>query len=192
MWSIFSCTFWPSVCLLWRNVYLDLLSIFWLIVGFSFFWATRAIYVFWWLIQTLYLNRKYNIASWCGLKKTFGRKMVMGLQEEAFIPSLGPCVSSNTYLWDSNQGWRWSQWGSKAVLSWCDANWPHGDHATQISSSTQATYGHLSKLWNLIKWFTNIANYLYFNLFRADGGGISALLISSALNIKWRRGTILP
>ena len=28
--SIFSCTFWPSVCLLWRNVCLGLLPIFWL------------------------------------------------------------------------------------------------------------------------------------------------------------------
>ena len=26
MLSIFSCAFWPSVCLLWRNVYLDLLA----------------------------------------------------------------------------------------------------------------------------------------------------------------------
>ena len=28
MWSIFSCAHWPSVCLLWRNVYLSLLPIF--------------------------------------------------------------------------------------------------------------------------------------------------------------------
>ena len=30
MLSIFSCASWPSVCLLWRNVYLGLLPIFWL------------------------------------------------------------------------------------------------------------------------------------------------------------------
>ena len=30
MLSIFSCAFWPPVCLLWRNVCLDLLPIFWL------------------------------------------------------------------------------------------------------------------------------------------------------------------
>ena len=36
MLSIFSCAFWPSVCLLWRNVYLDLLPIFW--SGCLFFW----------------------------------------------------------------------------------------------------------------------------------------------------------
>ena len=28
--SVFLCTFWSSVCLLWRKVYLDLLPIFWL------------------------------------------------------------------------------------------------------------------------------------------------------------------
>ena len=28
--SIFSCASWPSVCLLWRNIYLGLLPIFWL------------------------------------------------------------------------------------------------------------------------------------------------------------------
>jgi len=30
MLSIFSCVCWPSVCLLWRSVYLGLLPIFWL------------------------------------------------------------------------------------------------------------------------------------------------------------------
>ena len=36
MMSIFSCSYWPSVCLLWWNVYLDLLPNFWL--GCLFFW----------------------------------------------------------------------------------------------------------------------------------------------------------
>ena len=36
MFSIFSCACWPSLCLLWRNVYLGLPSIFWL--GHLFFW----------------------------------------------------------------------------------------------------------------------------------------------------------
>ena len=36
MLSIFSCAYWPSVCLLWRNVYLDLLPIFWLGCLFCF------------------------------------------------------------------------------------------------------------------------------------------------------------
>ena len=34
-WGIFSWAFWPYVCFLWRNTYLDLLPIFWL--GW-FFW----------------------------------------------------------------------------------------------------------------------------------------------------------
>ena len=46
MLSIFSCAYWPSVCLLWRNVYLGLLSIFWF--GWFFVielsWAVR---IFW-------------------------------------------------------------------------------------------------------------------------------------------------
>ena len=28
--SMFSCAFWPSICFLWRNVHLDLMTIFWL------------------------------------------------------------------------------------------------------------------------------------------------------------------
>ena len=35
MLSIFSCVCWPSVCLLWRNGYLDLLHIFWLACSFG-------------------------------------------------------------------------------------------------------------------------------------------------------------
>ena len=40
MFSVFSCSSWPPVCLLWRNVYLDLPPIFWLgIPVFFFFYA---------------------------------------------------------------------------------------------------------------------------------------------------------
>ena len=39
MLSTFSCVFWPCVCL-WRNVYLDLLPIFWLGDFFFFFWLS--------------------------------------------------------------------------------------------------------------------------------------------------------
>ena len=40
--SVFSCAQWPSVYILWRNVYLGLLSIFWLgclVFGYWAFWA---------------------------------------------------------------------------------------------------------------------------------------------------------
>ena len=40
----------PSVCLLWRNVYLGLLPIFWLCCLLSWYWATWAICKFWRLI----------------------------------------------------------------------------------------------------------------------------------------------
>ena len=33
MLNIFSCASWPSVCLLWRNVYLGLLPVFFLVGG---------------------------------------------------------------------------------------------------------------------------------------------------------------
>ena len=38
-WVSFHVPIWPSVCLLWRNVYLSLLPIFW-------YWAVQAVYVF--------------------------------------------------------------------------------------------------------------------------------------------------
>ena len=46
MLSIFSCISWPSACLLWRNVYLGLLPIFW--QGCLCFgcWATWVVYKF--------------------------------------------------------------------------------------------------------------------------------------------------
>ena len=39
MLSIFSCTYWPSVCLLWRNVSLGLLPMFWLGCLFFSWWV---------------------------------------------------------------------------------------------------------------------------------------------------------
>ena len=46
MLSIFSCAYWPSVCLLWRNVSLDPLFIFWL--GWFFCcWDGWALCIFW-------------------------------------------------------------------------------------------------------------------------------------------------
>ena len=45
MLSTFSCSYWPPICRLWRNVCLGLLSIFnWIVFHY---WAARAIGVFW-------------------------------------------------------------------------------------------------------------------------------------------------
>ena len=44
MLSILSCACWPSVCLLWRNVYLGLLPIFWL-GCFFFFLILSCLYI---------------------------------------------------------------------------------------------------------------------------------------------------
>ena len=43
--NIFSCAFWPSVCLPWRNVYLDFPSIFWLGVLFVFYIELCELYI---------------------------------------------------------------------------------------------------------------------------------------------------
>ena len=48
--TLFRSAFWPSVRHLWRNVYLDLLHIFWLGCLFLWYWAELAVYVFWRLI----------------------------------------------------------------------------------------------------------------------------------------------
>ena len=45
--SIFSHAYWPSVCLLWRNVYLGFLLIVWLGVWYYTVWA---VHIFWKLI----------------------------------------------------------------------------------------------------------------------------------------------
>ena len=56
MLSLFSCVCWPSVCLLWRRVYLGLLPIVWLGCLIFWYWAAWAICIFWRLIPCHLLN----------------------------------------------------------------------------------------------------------------------------------------
>ena len=75
MLSIFPCALWPSVCLLWRNVSLDFLPIFWLgCSGFSFalfcfvlYKAARVVCMSWRLIpcQSLGLHRFFSHSVGC-------------------------------------------------------------------------------------------------------------------------------
>ena len=57
-WASFPCVYWPSICLLWRNVFLGLLPIFWLGCLFIWYWAAWAACIFWRLIlcQLLHLQ----------------------------------------------------------------------------------------------------------------------------------------
>ena len=48
-WASFH-VYWPSLCLLWRNVCLGLLHIFWLGCLFFWYWAVWVAYIFWRLI----------------------------------------------------------------------------------------------------------------------------------------------
>ena len=54
----FSCVCWPSVCLLWRTVYSDHLTIFWLACLLFWYWAAWTIWIFWTLspCQLLHLQ----------------------------------------------------------------------------------------------------------------------------------------
>ena len=56
MSSIFSCAYWPSVRLLWRNIYVGLLTIFWLSCLGFLNWVLRAVCIFWKLSPCQLLN----------------------------------------------------------------------------------------------------------------------------------------
>ena len=81
MLSILSCPFWPSVCLLWKNVYLDLL-IFWL--GFFFFLSTLLNFVVnIYLGFTVNSGNKYefrNSLLWLPCRRKWGNKVQVGVE----------------------------------------------------------------------------------------------------------------
>jgi len=65
MLRIFSCAFWPSLRLLWRNVCFCLLRIFWLGSSFFWYWAVWAFCVFWKLIPCWSLHlRMFSPILW--------------------------------------------------------------------------------------------------------------------------------
>ena len=66
MLSIFSCVCWPYVCLLWRNVYLGLLPIFWFSCLFFCYWIIWAVYIFW----KLSLCQSHHLQIFCSSLST--------------------------------------------------------------------------------------------------------------------------
>ena len=67
MLVIFSCAMWPSICLLWRNVCLDLLPSGLLIVWYWAAWAVRIL----WRLSPLSVALFANIFSFWGLSSCF-------------------------------------------------------------------------------------------------------------------------
>ena len=66
---IFICL-WSSVCLLWRNVYLDLLPIFWLGCLIIWYWVAWVVCIFWRLIACLEIN-PFKFASFTSIFSHF-------------------------------------------------------------------------------------------------------------------------
>ena len=114
MLNIFSCIFWPSVCLLWRFVCLDLLPIFWW--GFLLFWygAVGGVYKFWRLIPCPLNICTYFLPS-CGLSFFF-----------FFFHFLGR----------SHGIWRFTGWGS----NWSHSHRPTPEPQQHRIRATSATY----------------------------------------------------
>ena len=72
MLSIFSCASWPSVCLLWWNVYLCLLPIFWL--GCLFFWYWAPLY-----ILAFFIKDKVTICHLIRVPRKLSEKILLDL-----------------------------------------------------------------------------------------------------------------
>ena len=60
---LFLCS-WPSVCLLWRNVCLELFPTFWFGCLFFWYWAVWAVCIFWKLILCQLYHCKYFLCFW--------------------------------------------------------------------------------------------------------------------------------
>ena len=68
--SIFSCSYWPLVCFLWRNVNSDPLPNFSLDCSSFYYWVVRAIYIFRYKSLIRFMICKYFPSS-CGLSSHF-------------------------------------------------------------------------------------------------------------------------
>ena len=95
MLSIFSCVFWQSTYLLWRNVYLGRLPIFGLGCLFLWYWAAWAACIFWRLILWRGCGENGTLLHWwweCKLIQPiwmFLKKLKLELPYDPAIPLLG-------------------------------------------------------------------------------------------------------
>lgn len=98
-----------------------------------------------------------------------------------FLPGPGSRCERWHLFVKQQPGLRGCQEGSKMVLPYCGANWPHRGPFTQVRSQARQ---HMAAYQNYEVWLSGLLIFcfpycLYFNSFRADRGVILLLLISS-------------
>ena len=114
MLRIFSCVYWPSVYLLWRNNYLDLLPIFWLGSLFSCYWAIWAAYIFWKLIlYQLFFICNYFLPFW-GLSFNLIYCFLCCAKGEDVEKRQPSCTIGENVNWHSHYG---EQYGDSLMMT---------------------------------------------------------------------------
>ena len=84
MLSIFSCACWPSVCLLWKNVCLGLLHIFWLCCLLFRYGVVWAVFIFWIFIR-LGLTADISISQQGWFPLTLAPWLPLALSGDIFV-----------------------------------------------------------------------------------------------------------
>ena len=84
MLSIFSYAYWPSLCLLWRNVYLGILPVFWLgCLFFCCYWIVWVVCIFWKLspcwLHCLQIRSSHSVGFFILLTVFFAVAMLVSL-----------------------------------------------------------------------------------------------------------------
>ena len=112
MLSIFSCASWPSVCLLWKNVYLDLLPIFYFFYFYFFLSCMNCLYI----VETA--DTLWNKASSHQCSNPCPAQYPAMRHFLAFLPLSLSCSSCSSLQAFSNSPC--SSGSSSAMLKWED------------------------------------------------------------------------